>query len=88
MSEPERRSSWTFLLVGFILLVVIVSVVIVFAPVAACPDCLGTGKVDHLTDKWGDGYRTCFYCKGKARMTLLDKWKWERELDYEIRSRR
>jgi len=40
MSEPEHRSSWTFLLVGLVVLVALAAPV-AFLPIVGCPECTG-----------------------------------------------
>ncbi len=76
MSEPDRRSSWTFLLVGLALLVVVPAVVIGFVPIAECPNCNGKGEIQYHMSFGGEAMPilSCRPCAGRGKLSLFKKW--------------
>jgi hypothetical protein len=77
MSEPERHSSWTFVLIVVVLLLP-VAVLVAFVPIAKCPGL----KEEHLVAPSGkqseEAHRLpkCPECDGSGRVTFLKRWRY------------
>jgi hypothetical protein len=59
------------------LLIAVALLAAAFAPVLACPSCNG-GILIAFSGQEGREYR-CGECRGKGKVTLLAKWKYERD---------
>ena len=74
MSEPERRTSWTVVLVGLILL--LVAMTMALSPFVECP--LIPVEI-HLAKKGADpamihSEHSCEMCGGRGRISYLKLW--------------
>jgi hypothetical protein len=76
MSEPERRSSWTFLLVGLVLLVTLAALVIAFVPLTSCSDCQLLRETNRVSPRRPRSLEDspCTRCNDTGEITLLNNW--------------
>ena len=83
-NSPKRPGSITVLLAGLVLLATAVTVA-ALVPLAACPECDGTGKssadptsrgqrVHHSAERAEGDTFPCGRCRTTGRLTLYRRW--------------
>jgi hypothetical protein len=86
MSDPQRRSLWTFLLVGLVVLLGLATPFIFLVPIAWCPDCAEpqTGNTSHFgcIDNLLEVLEPCPRCRDTRKVTLVNKWSLRPDLSH------